>query len=87
MEGNKMFEVFIWFILMFVVMYFFILRPNKVKMTEYKKMLSEIKVGDKIVFSGGIYGTIKSMLENTVIVEISKGVEIEIDKTAISGKA
>ena len=87
MEGKTgLFELMVWIILILLVMHFMIVRPNKKKMAEYKKMLDEIKPGDNIAFSGGIHGKIKKINGDVAAVEIAKGVEIEISKGAISGK-
>jgi len=79
-----MLEMFVWIGIVFVAMYFLMIRPNKKRMEEYKKMLTELRVGNKIVFAGGIYGVIKSMTDTTIKVEIADGVVIEIPKSAVA---
>jgi len=87
MENNAPWlELLVWMALIFITLNFMIIRPNKRKMAEYKKMLSEVKEGDIIVFSGGIHGKIKKIEDEAVTVEIAKGVEVKISKSAISGK-
>ena len=81
-----LFELLVWLVLIFAIMHFMVIRPNRKKMAEYKKMLDEIKTGDGITFSGGICGKIKKLEDSVAIVEIAKGVEIKIVKNAISGK-
>lgn len=67
----------------FAIIYLFIVRPNKRRMAEYKKMLDSIKVGNRIM-AAGIYGTVKKVGEKTLEVEIAKGVVIEVSKNAVA---
>ena len=74
---------FLPFILIFVVFYFFMIRPQQKKQKEIQKAREGMKVGDKVVLSGGIYGTIKEVKENAFIVEVSDGVRIKVDKGSV----
>ena len=85
-EGGGSPLAFLPFVLIFVVFYFLILRPQQKQSKERKKMLSELKRGDDIVTSGGIYGKIINVSEDDVItLEISKGVSIKIARSGIAG--
>ena len=64
------------------ILYFFMIRPGKKRMAEYQKMLSSIKVGDRVL-AAGMYGTVKSVDEKTVHLEIAKGVVVEMNKNAV----
>jgi preprotein translocase subunit YajC len=85
--GNSSLTMLTMCVVIFALMYFLMLRPNKRRMDEYKKMLEGLKVGSRIVFAGGIYGTIKSISENSLRVEIADGVVIEIPKSAVANVA
>ncbi len=73
----------------FVVFYFFMIRPQQKKAKEAKKFIEELKTGDKVVTIGGVHGTVVSIREKTLVVEIdsSKGVRVVFEKTAISKDA
>lgn len=73
------------FILMFVVMYFLILRPQKRKERERKELLSRVKKNDRVVTGGGIHGLVTSVRENEVILRVddAKDVKIKVDRSAI----
>ncbi|MEY3854974.1 MAG: hypothetical protein RIS68_988 [Bacteroidota bacterium] len=73
----------------FVVFYFFMIRPQQKKAKEAKKFIDELKTGDKVVTIGGAHGTVVSIREKTILVEVdsSKGVRIVFEKTAISKDA
>ena len=70
-------------LLIIFVFYFFMIRPQMRKQKELKNYREALQKGDKIVTTGGIYGKITGISENTVDVEIAGGVTIKIDKFAI----
>lgn len=74
------------FVLIFVVMYFLLIRPQEKKRRELEKLVASIKKGDKVITNSGIFGTITKLndSEGTVMIEIATNVEIEILKSAIS---
>ncbi len=77
---------FLPFILIFVLFYFLILRPQQKQTKKRNEMLSTLKRGDDVVTSGGIYGKILNISEDEIVtLEISKGVSIRIGRAAISG--
>ena len=70
---------FIPLILIFVIFYFFLIRPQQRKAKEHKKMVEELKRGDKIITSGGIIGTVERIIDNEKIeVLISENVKVEV---------
>ena len=78
---------FIPLILIFVIFYFFLIRPQQKKVKEHKIMVQNLKRGDKVVTSGGIVGTVERVMENDKVeIEISENVKVEIVKsTGIQG--
>jgi len=81
---NDMWGMLLYCAIIFAVIYFFLIMPNKRRMKEYKSMLEKLKVGNKILCAGGIYGTIKKIDGEKIHVEIAKGVVIEIPKNAVA---
>ena len=78
---------FIPLILIFVIFYFFLIRPQQKKVKEHKLMVEGLKRGDKIITSGGIVGTVERIMENDKAeINISENVNVEIIKsTGIQG--
>ena len=71
-------------VLIFVVFYFFLIRPQTKRQKEIKQQRESMKVGDRIVTSGGIYGKVKEMKENNiVIIEIAENIRIKVDKNSV----
>ena len=78
---------FIPLILIFVIFYFFLIRPQQKKVKEHKAMVEGLKRGDKVITSGGITGTVERLIDNDKIeVEIAENVKVEIVKaTGVQG--
>jgi len=73
---------FIPLILIFVIFYFFLIRPQQKKVKEHKLMVENLKRGDKVVTSGGIVGTIERVIDNDKVeVVISENVKVEVIKS------
>ena len=73
------FAQFVPLILIFVIFYFFLIRPQQKKVKEHKAMVEGLKKGDKVVTSGGITGTISRVIDNDKVeVEIADNVTVEI---------
>lgn len=70
-------------VLLFVVMWLLMIRPQKKKEKEDAKMREQLKKGDRVLFSGGIYGKVHSVGTTTVEVEISNGVIVTVEKSFI----
>lgn len=85
--GGSGTQTLIMFGLMAVVMYFFMIRPQMKKAKEHKKLVGELKVGDKIVTTAGIHGKIVGAAETTFLIETEGGGKIRFDKSAISLEA
>ena len=72
-------------ILIFVVFYFLLIRPQQKKLKQHRDMLAAIRRGDRIVTGGGIIGTVNKVIDdNEVLVEIAEGVRVRVHKPLIS---
>jgi len=74
-------------LLIFVVFYFFMIRPQNKKQKEIQKARAALKTGDKVITSGGIFGKIKDMKDDSFIIEISENVRIRVEKSAVFAAA
>ena len=75
---------FLPFILIFLIFYFLVIKPQKDKQKKLEEMKKEIKKNDQIVTAGGMHGTISLVKDTTVMLRVDDNVKIEIDKEAIS---
>ncbi|WP_339774041.1 preprotein translocase subunit YajC [uncultured Thalassospira sp.] len=83
--GTDMLTSFLPLILIFVVFYFLLIRPQQKKAKEHKAMLAAVRRGDKVVTAGGIIGTVvKVVSDDEVSVEIAEGVKVKVARGMIS---
>lgn len=71
-------------ILIFIIFYFLLIRPQKTKEKEHQKMLVNLNKNDEVVTSSGIHGTIVNVKDKTVILRIDDNVKIEIERNCIA---
>ena len=71
-------------ILMFVVLYFMMIRPQMKKAKEHKAMIDALAKGDEVPTSGGVLGKVTKLSEGTVHLEIANGVEVQVQRGAVS---
>ena len=71
-------------ILIFVIFYFLLIRPQKTKDKVHSKMLANLNKNDEIVTSSGIHGTIVNVKDKTVILRIDDNVKMEIEKNTVA---
>ncbi|MBI3332875.1 MAG: preprotein translocase subunit YajC [Candidatus Omnitrophica bacterium] len=71
-------------ILIFFIMYFILIRPQKKQQRELEKMQGSLKKNDAVVTYGGIHGIVVNVKEGTVTVRVDDNVRLEVDKTAIA---
>ena len=83
MSGSG-FAQFIPLILIFVIFYFFLIRPQQKKVKEHKLMVAALKRGDEVITSGGIVGRIEKVLgDDKVVIQISENVTVEVVQSTI----
>lgn len=78
--GNPM----VFMVLMFVMMYFVLIRPQRTRQKQHEELLKNLKVGDHVVTAGGEHGIITGLKETTVNVKVADNVRIEYERTAIA---
>ena len=85
-SGRGMVGAIVWMVVLFGIMYFLMLRPQKKEQKRLQAMLNDMEVGDSIVTTGGFYGVVIDMTEEDVIVEFgnNKNCRIPMEKSAIS---
>ena len=85
-SGMGMVGAIVWMVVLFGIMYFLMLRPQKKEQKRLQAMLNDMEVGDSIVTTGGFYGVVIDMTEEDVIVEFgnNKNCRIPMRKQAIA---
>ena len=72
------------FILIFIIMYFLVIRPQQKKSKAHQEMLNKLKKNDEVMTSGGIYGKVISLADNVVTLEVAPNVRIRVHRPQIS---
>ncbi|WP_306550548.1 preprotein translocase subunit YajC [Daejeonella sp.] len=71
-------------LLIIVVFYFFMIRPQMKKAKDHKKFVEELKKGDKVITTSGIHGKIVEMNDSTFLIEVESGTKIRFEKSSVS---
>jgi preprotein translocase subunit YajC len=83
--GPGAIQAFLPIVLIFVVFYFLLIRPQQKKMKQHKEMLAAVRRGDRVVTGGGIIGTVTKVIdENEVMVEIAEGLKVRVQRGLLS---
>lgn len=82
--GAGGFASFVPLILMFVIFYFLLIRPQQKKTKEHRQMIDNLKTGDRIVTAGGLHGRITGVAENALTVEIAEKVRVKVNRGSVS---
>lgn len=85
--GSSQWMSFLPLILLFVVFYFLLIRPQQKRAKQQKQFLENLKKGDDVVTSGGLYGKITGLTDSTVTIEIAEKVRVKVAKSAVAQQA
>lgn len=82
-SGGSSWSFLLMMVLIFVIMWLFMIRPQQKKQKELNKWRDSLKKGDKVVTIGGIYGTVDEVKDNTALVIVDQNVKIRVEKAAL----
>jgi preprotein translocase subunit YajC len=82
--GCNQWMSFLPLILLFVVFYFLLIRPQQKKAKQQKQFIENLKKGDEVITSGGLYGKITGLTDTTVTIEIAEKVRVKVAKNAVA---
>jgi len=85
-EFLSRYGMIIFLVAIFAIMYLLMIRPRQKQQREHDAMMRELKVGDKVIIAGGIYGQIERLDEDTVILKIESGATMKVARSSILGK-
>jgi preprotein translocase subunit YajC len=85
-EGGLMgtLTAFLPIVLIFVIFYFLLIRPQQKRQKEHQKMVEELKKGDNVITAGGIHGTVAGVADNIATIEIAPNVKVRVTKSSIA---
>jgi len=76
----------IFLVAIFGIMYFLMIRPRQKQQKQHEAMMEELRVGERVIIAGGIYGQIESLGEDTAILKIESGATMKVARNSILGK-
>lgn len=84
MQGGGIGSSLIFLVFMFVIFYFLLIRPQKKRVNQHRKLIEGVDVGDEIVTIGGLFGTVRIMGEEDFELEVAPGTTLRFTKSAIA---
>ena len=85
-EGGFDWTIIIFLVLIFGVFYFLIIRPQRRRQKQHDELMLELKRGDKVITSGGIYGVVESLSDDSIVLKIESGATIRIARGSVAGQ-
>lgn len=82
-QSQSMWPSILMIVMLFVVMYFFMIRPQRKQQKEMDNFRNSLAKGQKVITAGGIYGVVKEIDERTILMEVDGNVTLRVDKSAI----
>jgi len=83
-QGGSMLNMVVPMILVFGILYFMMIRPQQRKEKERREMITNLKSGTRVVFGGGILGTVTNVKDSTFVIKIADNVKVEVLRGAVS---
>ena len=84
--GTSIWTMLIFVVLLFGLMYFVMIRPQRKRQKEHQQLVEELKRGDRVVTAGGIYGAVESISEDSVTIKVESGATMRVAKGSVSLK-
>ena len=85
-EGGFDWTIIIFLLLIFGVFYFLIIRPQRRRQKQHDELMQELKRGDKVITTGGIYGVVESLSDDSVVLKIESGATIRVSRDSVAGQ-
>ncbi len=86
MEQLQSIAPILFLVLIFAAMYFFMIKPQRKRQKEQQELVQELRRGDKVVTTGGIYGQIENLSQDTVVLRIESGATMKVARASVIGK-
>jgi preprotein translocase subunit YajC len=84
--GGFDWTIIIFIVLIFAIFYFLMIRPQRKRQKEHQQMMEDLNRGDKVITAGGIYGTIESVSEDSVVIKVESGTMMRVAKGSVAVK-
>ncbi len=85
-EGGFDWTIIIFVALLFGVFYFLIIRPQRRQQKRHQELMQELKRGDKVITTGGIYGVVESLSDESIVLKVESGATLRVARSSVAGK-
>jgi len=85
-EGGFSWTWIVFLALLFAMMYFLMIRPQRKRQKEHQQLMEELKRGDRVITAGGIYGVIESVSEDSIVLKVESGATMRVARNSVAGK-
>mgnify|MGYP001118585059 CR=1 FL=1 len=85
-EGGFDWTIIVFLALIFGVFYFIMIRPQRKRQKEHEELIRELRKGDRVITSGGIYGVIESTSEDSIVIKVESGTTIRVARSSVALK-
>jgi len=84
--GGFDWTIIVFLVLIFAMMYFVLIRPQRKRQKEHQQLVEELRRGDKVITAGGIYGVIESTSEDSVVIKVESGITMRVSRSSVAIK-
>ena len=81
---DSLWPMLLFLVVIFAMFYFVMIRPQRKRQKEHEAMMQELQKGDRIITAGGIYGTIESVSEDSVVIKVESGTTMRVNKNSVA---
>ena len=81
---DSLWPMLLFLVVIFAMFYFVMIRPQRKRQKEHEAMMQELQKGDRIITAGGIYGTIESVSEDSVVIKVESGSTMRVNKNSVA---
>ncbi len=85
-EGGFDWTLILFLVAIFAVFYFLMIRPQRKRQKEHQQLVEELQRGDKVITSGGIYGVIESLSEDSIVIKVESGTTMRVARSSVALK-
>jgi len=85
-EGTSTIYMIGFLVLLFALMYFLMIRPQRKRQKEHQELIQELKKGDRVITAGGIYGVIESTSEDSIVIKVESGTTMRVARNSVALK-
>jgi preprotein translocase subunit YajC len=81
---DSLWPMLVFLVVIFAMFYFLMIRPQRKRQKEHEKMMQELQKGDRVVTAGGIFGTIESVREDSIVIKVEGGMTLRVSRNSVA---